>query len=55
VKEEIKELVDKGLVKEVGMGPVKEVGMGPVKKVDIRERQADGRELLSGPSSLTIW
>ena len=49
-------------VKEVGMGPIKEikeVGMGPIKEVDIRERDADCRELLclrkSGPSSLTMW
>lgn len=47
---EIKELVDKG--------PVREVGMGPIKEVDIREREVDGRELLclmkSGSSSLNM-
>jgi hypothetical protein len=44
----IKEL-GMGPIKEVGMGPikkVKEVGMGTVKEVDIREREADGLELL---------
>ena len=50
-KEEIKELLDKG--------PVREVSMGPIKELDIREREADGKELLciikSGPSSLTMW
>jgi hypothetical protein len=50
-KEYIKELLDKG--------PVREVGMGPIKELDIREREADGKELLciikSGPSSLTMW
>ncbi|MGH0135247.1 UNVERIFIED_CONTAM: hypothetical protein FKN15_057291 [Acipenser sinensis] len=60
----IKEVKEVGMgpvkeVKEVGMGHVKEVGMGPIKEVDIREREADGRELLclmkSGPSSLTMW
>ena len=29
------------------MGPIKEVDMVPVKVVDIIEREADGRELLS--------
>ena len=33
-------------VKEMGIGRVKEVGIGPVKGVGIREREADGRELL---------
>lgn len=56
---EVKEVGPVEKVKEVCMGPVKEVGMGPVKEVDIREREADCRELLrlmkSGPSSLTMW
>jgi hypothetical protein len=61
-EEEIKELMDKGPVTEVGKGLIKEVkdvSMGPVKEVDISEREADCRELLclikSRPSSLTMW
>ena len=55
-------LVDKGPIKEVGMGPVKEVnevGIAPFKVVDIKEREADGRELLclmkTRPSPLSMW